>query len=100
MKFTYTPELLEYMEQKKQKNIVIEVISCDHSDIEITELYVHLINDRLTKFYKEEKHFKSIETSAGEVLLPRYRLDYDEEIIFGLKRNWIFKSIDYQGIHL
>jgi len=100
LKFTYTPELLEYMEQKKQKNIVVEVVSCDHSDIEITELYVHLLNDRMAKFFKEEKHFKSIETAVGQVLLPKYRLEYDEEIIFDLKQNWIFKSVDYQGIRL
>jgi len=100
MQFEYTQELIEYMEQKKQKNIIVEVVSCENSDIEITELYVHLLNDRLAKFYKEEKRFRSIETSVGEVLLPRYRLEYDEVIKFGLKKKWIFKNIEYSGIHL
>ena len=100
MEFVYTPELLEYMEQKKQKNIVVEVVACDHSDIEITELYVHLLNERLTKFFKEEKHFRSVKTSVGEVLLPKYCLEYEDIITFGLKKNWIFRSIDYKGIHL
>jgi len=43
MQFEYTQELIEYMEQKKQKNIIVEVVSCENSDIEITELYVHLL---------------------------------------------------------
>lgn len=100
MKFVYEPALLEYMEQKGKKNIVVEVVSADHSDIEITELHVHLVNDRLTKFFKEEKKFHSISTEVGEVLLPNYRLEYDATITFGLKTFLCFKSVAYTGIRV
>lgn len=100
MKFVYDPDLLAYMEQKNRKNIVVEVVSANHSDIEITELHVHLVNERLTKFFKEEKKFHSILTEAGEVLLPNYKLEYDETITFGLKNFLGFKSVTYKGIRV
>lgn len=100
MKFVYEPDLLEYMEKKGRKHIVVEVVSCDHSDIEITELHVYLVNDRLAKFFKEEKKFRGIPTEVGEVLLPRYRLEYDETITFGLKTFLCFHSVAYKGIRV
>lgn len=99
MKFTYTQELRDYMEKKCKKNIIVEVITCN-ADIDVTELHVFIANDKTAKFYKAEKRYKGIETEVGEVLLPPYRLEYEEEIVFDLKKVLCFKMVKYEGIKL
>ncbi len=100
MEFVYEPELLEYMKAKERYDIIIELVSIDHSDIEMTDLHVFLANERQMKLFKEEKKYKSIKTSVGEVLMPVYKFDVDERIVFGLKATWIFKSLTYKGIRI
>lgn len=100
MTFTYDAPLLEYMKKKERTTIAVEVMSSQNSDFEITELYVHLISDKQAAYFKEKKGFRGIPTEVGEVLLPRYRMDYDEVIRFRLKKFWIFHSIEQTGIRL
>jgi len=100
MEFIYEPELLEYMKAKGKYDIIIELVSIDHSDIEMTDLHVFLANERQMKLFKDEKKYKSIKTAVGEVLMPVYKFDVDERIVFGLKSTWIFKSLTYQGIRI
>lgn len=100
MEYVYEPALLEYMEQKGKKNIIVELVSCENSDIEITDLHVYIVDDERAKYFKEKKRYRSVKTSVGEVLLPVYKLDFDEKVIFGLKTFWIFKSVKYSGIRL
>ena len=100
MTFVYEPALLEYMREKGRTTIAVEVMSSDHSDFEVTELYVHLIRDKQAAYFKEKKRFRGISTEHGEVLLPPYRLVYDDTVTFGLKKVWIFRSIRYEGISL
>ncbi len=99
MKFTYTNELKAYMEIKCKKNIIVEVITCN-ADIDVTELHVFLADDKTSNFYKSQKKYKGIETEVGEVLLPPYRLEYEDEIIFDLKKVLCFKMVKYEGISL
>ena len=40
------PELLKYMKEKGKNNIVVQVAQADHSEIEIAEVFVQLMNDR------------------------------------------------------
>ena len=98
MKFIYEEELKAYMRQKNYRNIVIEVVIINNSDIEISELHVHFVDERQTDYFKTKKQYYSVNTDMGEVLLPRYKLNYEEEIVFGLKKFWIFKYIAYKGI--
>ena len=98
MKFIYEEELKAYMRQKNYRNIVIEVVIINNSEIEISELHVHFVDERQTDYFKTKKQYYSVNTDMGEVLLPRYKLNYEEEIVFGLKKFWIFKSIAYKGI--
>ena len=99
MTFVYEAPLLEYMEKKGMSAIAVEVIS-SNSDIELTELHVHLIKDTQAEYFKAKKKFRGIATEHGEVLLPPYRLEYSDTITFGLKKVWIFHGIDYSGIRL
>ena len=98
MKFIYEDELKLYMQEKGHKNIVVEVVMINNSEIEISELHVHFVDARQTEFFKTKKQYYSVNTEMGEVLLPRYKLNYEDEIVFGLKKFWIFKSISYKGI--
>ena len=98
MKFIYEDELKEYMQEKGYKNIVVEVVMINNSEIEISELHVHFVDSRQTEYFKTKQRYYSVNTEMGEVLLPRYKLNYEDEIVFGLKKFWIFKSISYKGI--
>ena len=51
--------------------------------------------------FKESKHFRSIVTKVGEVLLPPYRLEYDDVLTFGLGRGLFgIKKLTYEGVRL
>jgi len=100
MNFVYTPELLEYMNSKKQDTIVVEVIEANHTDIEFTDIRVHLVNHRMANIFKTERKYRSVPTEHGEILLPRYKLEYEETITLGLKKVLFFNSISCQGISL
>ena len=99
MTFSYTKDLRDYMEKKCRKNIIVEVITCN-ADIDVTELHVFLADDKTSNFYKSQKKYKGIETEVGEVLLPPYRLEYEEEIVFDIKKVLCFKIVKYEGIKL
>ncbi len=96
----YDEALREYMAKKGTSTIAVEVVSAQHSDIEVTELYVHLISDKQAAYFKEKKRFRPVAGELGEVLLPPYMLEYDETLSFSLKKFWIFHSIKYTGIRL
>lgn len=98
MKFIYEDELKAYMQEKGYKNIVVELVMINNSEVEISELHVHFVDARQTDFFKTKKQYYSIDTEMGEVLLPRYKLNFEDEIVFGLKKFWIFRSIAYKGI--
>lgn len=98
MKFIYKEELKEYMWEKGKKNIIVEVVTINNSEIEISELHVHFVDERQTDIFKKKHRYRSVETEMGEVLLPHYKLNYDDEVVFGLKKFWCFRSISYTGI--
>ena len=98
MKFIYEDELKEYMREKRKKNIIVEVVTINNTEIEISELHVHFVDDRQTEIFKKKHRYRGVETEMGEVLLPHYKLNYDEEIVLGLKKFLCFRSISYTGI--
>lgn len=100
MNFLYTKKIQNYMQQKNKHNIVVEVISSSSSDFEVTELHVHFITEKQTAFFLESKHFRSIQTKMGLVLLPPYRLEYEDTITFDLKSFLGIKYITQEGIAL
>lgn len=101
MEIVYEPALLEYMREKGKRHIAIEVMTVDHSDFDVTELYVHFITDKRVEHFKESKRFRSIVTEVGEVLLPPYRLEYDDTLTFGLGRGLFgIRKLTYEGVRL
>lgn len=99
MEIHYTTALREYMAEKGCSDIAVEVAASNHSDIEVTEIYVRLVSRKMLKQLRK-KNYRIIETATGKVALPPYRLHYEPVVTFGLKRFLIFKTITYDGISL
>lgn len=100
MRFVCEPALLERMRQKQKHVIIVEVVTSDSSDFEVTELHVYLADEKRAAFFKEKKKYKGQPMEAGEVLLPPYRLEYADTVTFGLKSFLFFKWVTYEGIYL
>ena len=98
MNFCYEPALLDYMHRKNRNTIVVEEITSNNSDFEITELHVHLIDDKRADFFKTKKGYFCISTENGFVLLPPFHLQYEDTVTFGLKSFLGIKYVTYQGI--
>ena len=100
MTITYDEALKEHMRKKGMTTIAVEVVSSQSSDFDFTELHVHLVSDERAVFFKEKKNFHPVRGEMGEVLLPNYRLEYDQTLHFYLKKFWIFRSVGYEGVRL
>lgn len=99
MEFVYDDALRAYMTEKGKRHIVVEVVSSDHSDFEVTELYPHIVSEKKAAEFKR-KRFVVQETELGEVLLPPYRLHYADIIRFSLRSFLGIKSLRQEGIEL
>ncbi len=99
MEFRYQPALLEYMAEKDRNDLAVEVAATNHSDIDVTEIYVRLVSRKMLQELRK-KNYRIIETSIGKVALPPYRLHYSPTVTFGLKRRFLFTTITYDGIRL
>lgn len=100
MEFVYEAALQEYMQKQKKFSIVVEVVTSDYSDFEISELHVHLVDDKRAEFFKTKMHYFAKKTEMGEVLLPPFHLKLEDTVRFGLKTFWFFSYITYQGIQI
>ena len=100
MTIRYTPELLEYMNHKKNHTILVELVEINNTDLEVVDLHVYLPHPNQKEKFLQEKRYRAITTEVGEVLLPPYPLKIDEEVTFGLKKWWIFRSVSYSGISM
>ena len=99
MEVIYSPELLAYMEARKKYNVSIEVAASNTSDIEVSEIYLRLVNDEFAEYLKK-KRYRSISTETGQVLLPPYRLHVEKTIRLGCKKHWLFHSLTVEGVRL
>ena len=82
----YEPELLEYMERRGRRNIVVEVAGANHSDLEVTELYIRLVNDEMADHLVERQG---------------YHPELDDEVSFGRQRVFrFFHRLTMRGIRL
>ncbi len=99
------------MKKKGRRVLSVEVASSDHSDFEVTELYLRLVKDDFAEYLKEKKRYRgrplfvqdgtAEEASADfEVLLPPYKLEISDTVVFGLKRILFFDKITMDGIEL
>ena len=100
MNFIIDDALKEHMQKSGKTNIVVELVTAETSDIEISELHVHLVNDRHAYFFKDKKRYRAYEVDGGQVLLPRFPLECQEDIRFWLKSFLCFKTVGYDGMKI
>lgn len=98
MNFVYEEKLREYIKKHNKKTLVVELITVNNSDFEITELSVHFIDERTRKIFTEKRRYRVFPTELGEVLLPPFPLELEETVVFGLKSFLFFNSVTYSGI--
>ena len=101
MEFIITPELAEHMKKRKKTGIAVKVATSDHSDFDVTELFLQLVNDDFADYLKEKYNYRERTAESGErVLLPNYRLEYDRRVVFGLKKVFLFHKMTMEGVRL
>ena len=100
MTIRYTPELIEYMNKKNNHTILVELVEINNTDVEVVDLHVYLPHRNQKEKFLKEKKYRVITTEVGEVLLPPYPLQIEEEVTFGLKKFWVFASISCTGIKI
>ena len=100
MTIRYTPELLEFMQKKNNHTILVELVEINNSDLEVIDLHVYLPHKNQREKFLTEKKYRVVTTEVGEVLLPPYPLQIDEEVTFGLKKFWVFTSLRCTGIKI
>ena len=99
MEICYSDELLAYMKARGKYNISIEVAASNTSDIEVTEIFLRLVNDDFAEYLKK-KQYRSISTEVGQVLLPPYRLHVENRIRLGCRKRWLFHHLTVEGVSL
>lgn len=100
MEVIYSDALCAYLEEKKARNLSIEVASSDHSDFEVTELFVRLVKDEFADYLVEKKRYRSFPAPVGRLLLPPYRLEISSEIRADVKKVFLFHRITFTGVSL
>lgn len=100
MTIRYTPELLEFMQKKNNHTILVELVEINNTDVEVVDLHIYLPHKNQREKFLKEKRYRLINTEVGEVLLPPYPLQIDEEVTFGLKKFWVFTSLRCTGIKI
>lgn len=98
MNFVYEEKLKDYIKKHNKKTLVVELITVNNSDFEITELSVHFVDERMRKIFTEKRRYRAFSTESGEVLLPPFPLELEETVTFGLKSFLFFNSVTYTGI--
>ena len=98
MTIRYTPELIEHMNKKNNHTILVELVEINNTDVEVVDLHIYLPHKNQREKFLKEKRYRLINTEVGEVLLPPYPLQIDEEVTFGLKKFWVFTSLRCTGI--
>ena len=100
MDIVYSRELADWLSGRKKKNISVEVASSNTSDIEVTEIYLRLVDDDFAAYLTGKKRYRSVPAEVGQVLLPPYRLHYDDTVSFDLEKYWVFHRVKFRGIRL
>ena len=98
MEFICRPELAAFMEKKGTNTVLVELVEINNSDLDVTELHTRLVDKRLRDIYVEKKGYRTVDAGWGTVLLPRYPLQMEEQVTFGLKSILFIKSVTCKGI--
>ena len=98
MEIRYEQPLRDYILKKGKKYLLVEMVEINNSDIDMTELHVRFVNQRLRDQFVDKKRYRVVETELGEVLFPRFPLQMEETVSFGLRSFLGIKSVRCTGI--
>lgn len=98
MEIILEPALQEYMKKKQKTTIIVEAVTCNNSDFEITELSVRWAGARQVAVFKEQNSYFVKQLPDFEILLPDHRTQYKDTVTFGLKSFLGIKYLTYEGI--
>ena len=98
MAFIYQQSLIDYMKKHNKSTIVVEMVEINNSDFEISEFHIRFVDKRMRDQFVDKNGYRVITTEHGEILLPRFPLDMDENVTFGLKKMLFFNHITCEGI--
>ena len=88
---------MEFMQKKGQTTILVELVEVN-SDIDVTELHVRLIDDKMREVFLTKKGYRRFASEVGDVLLPPYPLTMEETVTFGLKSFLFIKYVTHKGM--
>ena len=105
MRITISENLKNHLQHKNKRNIVVEVATTDHSDFDVTEIFIRLCDYSHRDYLKEKKGYREfpiegIPQNHMAVLIKPYRLEIGPEVSFDLTKKFIFNKITYEGIKL
>jgi len=98
MEFRFTPELEQYIRAKGKAALAVTVAATENSDINVEELHLRLLSRKDADFMKAKQHYRGFSTPVCEVLLPNYRLEYDDVVTFYLKHFLFIPYVKSEGI--
>lgn len=100
MNVTYSPELIEYMRKKNKTNIMVEIVSSNTSDFDVTEICLRFIPDKFADRLIEKDRYREAEAPYGRLIMPPYKLEISENVNFYLKKVLFITWIKQNGIKL
>lgn len=105
MRVVISDNLKKHLWHKNKRNIVVDVATTDHSDFDVTEIFIRLCDYSHRDYLKEKKGYREfpiegINQNHMAVLIKPYKLEIEPEVWFDLTKKWIFNKITYKGIKL
>ena len=104
--FKCTEAFAAHMHRRRKFNVSVEVAQSNHSDFEVTEIYLRLLGDRIADELINKKQYRvyPLETPDGEkarVLFAPYVLTIDEVVTFDhVKSFGIIGRMKVDGVRL
>ena len=100
MIFEYSDKLKQYMQRTHKEYILIEVVTADTSDLEVSEIAVRFVDRKMAEHYITKKRFRQIEGETGKLLLPPYPIKYSDTVQLSLRSFLFFHLITQKGMKL
>lgn len=97
MNIVYDQKLIDYMQRKNYCAIVIEQIDPIGCCADTSELLLRFVNKKGAEQLRDQA-IRQLDVPFGELFIMVRGLDYDEQIVFGLRSFLGLKDITVKGI--
>ena len=100
MEFQFSERLKNYIKKTGRQHILIEVVTANTSDIEVSEIAVRFVSPRIADHYIREKRFAEKQTEVCTVLLPRYPINYADTVMLDIRSFLFFHLLRQKGMKI